>query len=50
LIDEIIVTISPKIFGYGISLFSDQTSMELELKEVERVGTDLVCLTYKVIK
>jgi dihydrofolate reductase len=49
LIDEIIVTISPKIFGYGISLFSDQTSMELELKEVERVGTDLVCLKYKVV-
>jgi dihydrofolate reductase len=50
LIDEIIVTISPKIFGYGISLFSDQISMELELKEVERVETDLVCLKYKVIK
>ncbi len=50
LIDEIIVTISPKIFGYGISLFSDQIAMELELKEVERVGTDLVCLKYKVIK
>jgi dihydrofolate reductase len=50
LIDEIIVTISPKIFGYGISLFSDQISMELELKEIERVGTDLVCLKYKVIK
>jgi dihydrofolate reductase len=50
LIDEIIVTISPKIFGYGISLFSDQISMELELKEVEPVGTDLVCLKYKVIK
>lgn len=49
LIDEIIVTISPKIFGYGISIFSDQISMDLELKEVERVGTDLVCLTYKVL-
>jgi dihydrofolate reductase len=50
LIDEIIVTISPRIFGYGLSLFSDQICLELELKEVERVGTDLVCLKYNVIK
>jgi dihydrofolate reductase len=50
LIDEIIVTISPKVFGYGISLFSDEISMDLKLEAVERVGTDLVCLKYKVIK
>jgi len=50
LVDQIIVTVSPKIFGYGISLFTEEISMDLELKEVERVGTDLVCLKYKVIK
>ena len=50
LIDEIIVTVSPKIFGNGISLFTEDISMDLELKETERVGTDLVCLKYKVIK
>jgi dihydrofolate reductase len=50
LIDEIIVTVSPKIFGYGISLFTENISMDLELKDAERVGTDLVCLKYKVIK
>ena len=50
LIDEIIVTISPKIFGYGISLFTEQISLDLELKEVERIGTDLVCIKYNVIK
>jgi dihydrofolate reductase len=50
LIDEIIVTVSAKIFGYGISLFTEDISMDLELEEVGRVGTDLVCLKYKVIK
>lgn len=50
LIDEIIVTISPIIFGYGLSLFSDHICMELELKEVERVGINLVCLKYNVLK
>ena len=50
LIDQIIVTVSPKIFGYGISLFTDEISMDLELEAAERVGPDLVCLKYKVIK
>ena len=50
LIDEIIVTISPKIFGRGVSLFSSAASMDLKLEEVERVGQDLVYLRYQVIK
>ena len=50
LIDEIIVTISPKIFGYGISLFTPEISMELALKEMRRLGEHLVCLTYAVIR
>ncbi|MGE0085116.1 MAG: dihydrofolate reductase family protein [Desulfococcaceae bacterium] len=50
LIDEIIVTISPKIFGYGLSLFSQKISMELELKDVHRLGKELVCLTYRITK
>jgi dihydrofolate reductase len=50
LIDEIIVTVSPTIFGYGISLFTEDISMELKLEAVERVSSDLVCLKYKVIK
>ena len=50
LIDEIIVTISPKVFGYGISLFSEEISMELELKEMKKIGRNLVWLKYKVIK
>lgn len=50
LIDEIIVTISPKIFGYGISLFTPEISMELELKEMKRLGRDLAYLAYRVVK
>jgi dihydrofolate reductase len=50
LIDEIIVTISPTIFGYGLSLFTQEISMDLQLKDLRRLGTDLVCLTYDVVK
>jgi dihydrofolate reductase len=50
LIDEIIVTISPKIFGNGISLFAAEISMELELKEMKKVGHSLILLKYKVLK
>jgi len=48
LIDEVIVTISPLIFGYGTSLFSDNISMELELKDVRKRGKGLVAITYDV--
>lgn len=50
LIDEIIVTISPMIFGTGLSLFTEKISMELELIETERLGQNLVRLRYKVVK
>jgi dihydrofolate reductase len=50
LIDEVIVTISPKIFGYGISLFAEEISMELELEEMKKIGKNLVFLKYKVLK
>jgi dihydrofolate reductase len=50
LIDELVVTICPKIFGYGISLFSQEVSMELELISVDRLGPNMVCLKYAVLK
>lgn len=50
LIDEIIVTVSPLIFGYGTSLFSEEIAMEMELKDVQRRGMDLVAITYGVKK
>jgi len=50
LIDEIVVTISPMIFGYGPSLFIEKIGMELELMEVERMGRNRVHLRYRVVK
>jgi len=50
LIDEIIVTISPMVFGYGISLFTEEISMSLELDDCRRIGKNLVYLKYTVLK
>lgn len=50
LIDEIIVTISPKIFGHGLSLFTPEISLELTLQEVKRIGAELVYLTYRIVR
>ncbi|OQY57729.1 MAG: dihydrofolate reductase [Desulfobacteraceae bacterium 4572_88] len=49
LIDEIIVTISPQIFGVGMSLFAEEISMKLELRTMEKLDRHRVCLTYGVI-
>jgi len=48
LIDEIEVTIAPKIFGGGPSLFTEAISLELELMSMERIDANLVCLRYRV--
>lgn len=48
LIDEIILTIEPKIFGEGISLFSKEIDIDLELKSVEKLGEDSLVVRYKV--
>jgi dihydrofolate reductase len=50
LIDEVIVTVAPKIFGFGISLFTEEVSMELELEEVKQLDRNVICLKYKVLK
>ncbi len=50
LIDRLIVTVSPKIFGTGISLFSPEISMDLSLEDIQRAGKELVVLSYKVLK
>lgn len=49
LIDEIVVTLSPLIFGRGLSLFTEEISMELELLDVDQLGRKLVCLRYRVL-
>lgn len=49
LIDEIVVTVSPLIFGQGLSLFADGIDLSMELLDVERIDDNRVCLRYKVI-
>ena len=50
LIDEIVVTISPKIFGTGIGLFSEELDLSLGLKSMGKVDDELVVLKYQVAK
>ena len=48
LIDEIIITIAPHVFGTGISFFVDEMDLQLELVAVETLGHDHVLLHYRV--
>ncbi len=50
LIDAVVVTLSPKIFGTGLGLFSPDVAMDLSLEEVERAGSELVVLRYRVLQ
>jgi dihydrofolate reductase len=50
LIDEVMVTVSPLVFGSGLSLFENHISMEMKLLEMRRIGANTVFLHYKVIE
>lgn len=51
LIDEIILSVHPKILGEGIKLFEGvEMEVELKLLEMEKVGEELVRLRYEVKK
>ena len=49
LIDEMILTYCPKLFGTGISLFSDEVLMDLELLSVEQIDQNVFCSHYKIL-
>lgn len=49
LINEIILTVEPKLFGSGISLFSEDADIDLELLEHRLLNKNLIMLKYKVI-
>ena len=49
LIDEIYVTIEPKIFGEGLSLFSGNFNVNLELIGTEKINDNSIVLKYKVL-
>ncbi len=48
-IDELVVTVCPKIFGAGISLFAGNIDMNLELRSMESLTDQVICLRYRVL-
>ncbi len=48
LISEIILTVEPKIFGTGISLFNKDLNADLQLLEVKKLNDDTLMLKYRV--
>lgn len=48
LVDEIMITIEPKIFGQGLSLFNKDLDANLELLEVKKLNDNAIFIHYKV--
>lgn len=49
LIKEIILTIEPKIFGNGLSLFTEMCETDLALLDCQKLNDNTLMLKYKVI-
>lgn len=49
LIDEIILTIAPKVFGQGVPLFAESCDLNLELLAVRNLEPDYLVLHYRVL-
>lgn len=49
LISEIILTVEPKIFGSGLSLFNRDLDANLKLLEIKNLNDDTLMLHYRVI-
>ncbi len=49
LIDEIYITVEPKIFGEGLPLFKGEFNLNLKLINIEKINADSVILKYKII-
>ena len=50
LIDEVYLTIVPKLFGKGLSLFSVNLDLDLKLLEMTRIDADSILIRYSVLK
>lgn len=50
LIDELIVTLSPTIFGSGMGLFAPEIELELQLEKFEKIGENTLATWYSVKK
>lgn len=50
LLDEVILTVSPVVFGEGLGVFGEGVEMALELEKFEKIGETTVALWYAVKK
>ncbi len=48
LIDEIWLTVEPKIFGEGLGVFAKPAEVELELLDLKKIGKYSIVLKYKI--
>ncbi len=46
LVDELLLTISPKLFGQGLPLFSEKMDLDLELFDVQQLEADTLLIRY----
>jgi dihydrofolate reductase len=49
LVDEMILTYCPKVFGTGLAVFSGEISLNLNLLSVEQIDEHVVCVHYKIL-
>lgn len=49
LINEIILTVEPKIFGAGLGLFNGDFNVSLKLLEVKKINDNSIMIKYKAI-
>lgn len=49
LINEIYISINPKIFGNGISLFNDEFDVNLKLVDIIKLNKDAFVVRYKIL-
>lgn len=48
LVDEILLTISPKLFGQGLTLFTEKLDLDLELINVQQLEANTLLIRYAV--
>jgi len=49
LVDEIHVTLVPRLFGKGLSLFAESLDLQLELLDVQKITSAHILLKYRVL-
>ncbi|HYC83333.1 MAG TPA: dihydrofolate reductase family protein [Candidatus Paceibacterota bacterium] len=47
-VHEIYLTVEPQLFGQGVSLFDKPVEVKLNLKNLERLGSDAILMQYEI--